>query len=79
MNETELTPCPFCGGEAEIRKSKNYGFVDCVHVHCTMCGASIPKTPINHLMYVCGKQVRLSEEHATARAINAWNRRADNE
>lgn len=79
MKETKLKPCPFCVGEAEIRKSKNYGFVDCVHVYCATCGASIPKTPINHLFYVCGKQVSLSEEQAIARVTNIWNRRSDNE
>lgn len=78
MKETELKPCPFCGGEAEIKKGK-INLDDYVQVHCTKCGASIPKTLIDHLTYICGKQVRFSEENAIARVTNIWNRRADDE
>ena len=32
--ETELKPCPFCGGRAELHEEGNY----CL-VKCTQCGA----------------------------------------
>lgn len=78
MKETELKPCPFCGGKAEIKRGKIY-LDDYVQAHCTKCGASIPKTLIDHLVYICGKHVRFSEEHAIKKTTNDWNRRADND
>ena len=78
MKETELKPCPFCGGRAEIKRGKIY-LDDYVQVHCTKCGASIPKTLIDHLAYICGKYVRFSEENAIKKTTNDWNRRADND
>ena len=29
MNDTKLKPCPFCGGEAELRYADNYYWVEC--------------------------------------------------
>lgn len=78
MKETELKPCPFCGGKAEIRRGKIY-LMDTVQAHCTECGASMPKVPINHLLYTQGKAVRLTEEQAMQKTANEWNRRADND
>jgi Lar family restriction alleviation protein len=78
MTDNELKPCPFCKGKAEIKRGNAY-YVPCVYAHCTECGATMPKVPINHLFYTQGKQVRLTEEQATMKAINAWNRRARNE
>ena len=76
MTDKELKPCPFCGGEAEIKRGQIY-YTACVQAHCTKCGASMPKVPINHQMYICGKTVTLSEEKAIQKAANDWNRRAD--
>lgn len=78
MKETELKPCPFCGGKAEIKKCKAI-YIDAVQAHCSKCGAKLPKVPINHLIYTCGKSVRLTEEHATMKATNEWNRRSTDE
>lgn len=72
----KLKPCPFCGGEAEIKKCKA-NYIDCVQAHCTKCGVSMPKVPINHQMYTCGKTVTLSEEKAMQKTANEWNRRAE--
>ncbi|MBR2562477.1 MAG: Lar family restriction alleviation protein [Eubacterium sp.] len=36
MNDEELKPCPFCGGEAKL---EDLGFPH--HVYCTNCGARI--------------------------------------
>lgn len=78
MKETELKPCPFCGGKAEIKKGKAY-YIDAVYVHCTECGVTMPKVPINHLIYTRGKQVRLTEEQATMKTTNEWNKRVNND
>lgn len=78
MNETELKPCPFCGGKAEIKRGYMY-CVNSVQAHCTQCSVTMPKVPINHLFYTQGKEVRLTEEQAIMKTTNAWNRRADNE
>lgn len=40
---TELLPCPFCGGEAEVRESSTHDF----YVKCTKCGASTRKNHEN--------------------------------
>ena len=64
MKETELKPCPFCGGKAEIYKYDPYdgyqGDCSLYRVHCTKCDASFE---------------RIRKEQAE----DAWNRRADNE
>jgi Lar family restriction alleviation protein len=78
MEKTELKPCPFCGGTAEIKSGKAY-YVDCFYTHCTMCGVSTPKIPVNHLFHTKGKDVRFTEEQAKARTANDWNRRVHNE
>lgn len=36
MTETKLKPCPFCGGEAEIRTYALWA------ICCTECGAQVP-------------------------------------
>lgn len=70
----ELKSCPFCGGKAEIKKGKEY-YIDAVYAHCTKCGATMPKVPINNLFYTCGKNVTLTEEQAKMKTTNSWNTR----
>ncbi|MGM4906305.1 Lar family restriction alleviation protein [Tardiphaga sp. 866_E4_N2_1] len=38
---SELLPCPFCGGNAELQQSKDHGFVR-RFVYCQPCGARSP-------------------------------------
>lgn len=38
MHEIELKPCPFCGGDAEMRHGKHQGLDTC-YVGCLYCGA----------------------------------------
>ena len=78
MKETELKPCPFCGGKAERKRCKAY-YIDADYAHCTKCGATMPKVPINHFFYTQGKEVRLTEEQAMQKTANEWNRRTNNE
>lgn len=58
----DLKPCPFCGGEGKM------GYVrDGLRVHCRLCFASGPSA----------FHGRPEDASTQARAIVAWNRRAD--
>lgn len=63
---TELKPCPFCGGEAEISKGRFDG-KDTSYVMCKKCEA-------------WGEFFFVSPKYASnERAIKAWNRRVKDE
>ena len=74
----ELLPCPFCGGEAELRRTTVY-LDGAVQIHCTRCNVHTPKRLINHLAYRGGEQVYITETMAIEQATYDWNRRSDNE
>lgn len=80
MKETELKPCPFCGGKAEIRGQALY-VTNSVCIHCTECKARSKIFPCNcRYVYFRGeKNVYISKEQATNMAIELWNRRVDDE
>lgn len=59
--ETELKPCPFCGGEADIGKYGEDVGITFYFICCT-CGAELDRHTVT--------------EKA---AIEAWNRRADDD
>lgn len=72
-DNTDLKPCPFCGGKAEfVRKQvKTKGhWCDAVYVHCTNCDARS-----NRVLY-SAKYHKNDSEYLEAQ--EAWNRRADN-
>ena len=66
---SELKPCPFCGGEAEIRTQDRpdgnthyYVYI----VRCKECRARTEDFPIAYYVH-----------HDVEDAIEAWNRRAE--
>jgi Lar family restriction alleviation protein len=70
MNETKLKPCPFCGGKAELKKSKlpdDIAFDG--YLYCVVCQ--------------CGYKVAMRDSAATRESeeyiIDFWNRRATDE
>ena len=74
---TELKPCPFCGGEAELVKDRrqelgNNCYVKVVHVACRICGAQTRNLPS---YYACTEDGNRIIGHTPQDAIDAWNRR----
>lgn len=84
MKETELKPCPFCGGnDLTIKDNTNmaYGF-DGYEIRCR-CGCRFASGSV-HDHYWQGKKyctpiTENSKKIAYDKMIEDWNRRADNE
>ena len=85
---SELKPCPFCGGEASIRREddtwivecKNHGWSDADEDGCRYAGdiglyVRINGT-LNHWTYEI-VYLEKDVEAARLKAIAAWNRRAE--
>lgn len=68
MTEIKLKPCPFCGGKGELRReSLIFSWVQHSFVRCEKCFAR-------------GEEITTSTEYsADEKAIEAWNRRTENE
>ena len=67
MKETELKPCPFCGGDAvlePLNTRKGYEATIQCNGHCILYMSTITYD---------------TEEEAVEAVVNAWNRRSDNE
>lgn len=66
MSEPKLKPCPFCGGEALLNSYESRKGYD-AYVEC--CGCLIQMITVTFD----------TKEEAEAKAISAWNRRANDE
>ena len=71
-DETELKPCPFCGGEAYFRTPQHDrgSAFEIMMVECKRCGAS----PYAIQVYACE-----NEENKRAAIARLWNRRTNND
>lgn len=84
MKENEVKPCPFCGGEAEIRDCTVY-LDKAVLIECGNCLVKTKRILINHPSYTQrnvpqpDESTRYTREQAIAKATEIWNRRATNE
>ena len=67
MKETELKPCPFCGGEAVLESYKSRKGYE-ANIQCNGGCLSLMRT----ITYD-------TEGEAIEAVVNAWNRRVDNE
>ena len=70
----ELKPCPFCGGEAEYKRTvikTNGAWCDAVNVRCTNCDARTGRVLYDARKHPNGEEYIEVEQ--------AWNRRAENE
>lgn len=68
MMVTELKPCPFCGGQAELREYLAFGRIKSYTVRCkNMCAITCGRHNIN------GKWRPISQNEA----IELWNRRTN--
>lgn len=65
MSEIKLKPCPFCGGEAILKRDR----IGLYCVKCTNCGC------MTTFQFDLGE----GEEVSKRKAADIWNRRADNE
>lgn len=75
----ELKPCPFCGGEADYRKSR-INSQDVVYVHCKNCNARTNLVFLDKPHWHIGEPInRYTVQEAKDIAMELWNRRADNE
>lgn len=79
----ELKPCPFCGGKAKflvkchservISRGWNFG------IYCTKCDVTSPKTDYNlEVQLDSSGEIKISVDERPL-AIEAWNRRDDND
>lgn len=66
MDEIKLKPCPFCRGNAEIKRCVGFGFgIERAYVECTRCKARTKM--IDHSLNYC----------ANDKVTELWNNREE--
>lgn len=80
MNKCNLKPCPFCGGEAEIRltmlnvNDRDDSILEEYRVVCRNCAATTGQRHVGKYRRYKGEFIFVNDAYAEAAA--AWNRRA---
>ena len=78
---TELKPCPFCGGKADVKHGTIY-MDETYRVECSLCLCMTKRVFVNNpSLLPNGKlnpDTRYSALQAIEKAVELWNRRADN-
>lgn len=77
----ELKPCPFCGGDAQLRVQEvDYGLCG-AWVQCTNCNARTNCMNTHELvLHQCSVATPITAEsrkRGINKAVEAWNRRAE--
>lgn len=76
-----VLPCPFCGGEAKffVKCSSERGCGWQFGIYCSECNLTMPKTDyqVQVQLNEFGDVVTIVDERD--KAIEAWNRRIDND
>lgn len=85
MKETELKPCPFCGGEAKIKMvspfsndfTAGFNYV----IKCKKCGLQYPHTFAIGFYLTDKGEVKeaMAFEGVVEQSKELWNRRTDDE
>lgn len=73
MDEEELLPCPFCGGQAEIKESNVFMRAAAI-VRCKTCHCSTSLL-ITGLELLSRRDITMEE--AVKESVASWNRRAN--
>lgn len=71
MSKPELKPCPFCGGEAKIKRKSELGIMS-IWSQCRMCGATGPSASADLSQ---GDKAIENIEQCKWLAEDNWNRR----
>lgn len=73
---SELKPCPFCGGEAELRVCDATGCITSTNLEIEISWGKA----MSHYMIFCKKCRIRTGAYLTKRGVfTAWNRRTNNE
>lgn len=79
MQGIELKPCPFCGGEAEVRE-RHFCLDVGVKIKCTNCNIQTFGTLIDHPRFTpdgLDESTRYTREQAIEIEAEKWNRRVE--
>ena len=80
----KLKPCPFCGGEAEIKIWKRSKLIDCSGFSTDPRYSKTKKLATKYLIRCANKKCNACRPltryfYTKKKAIEVWNRRADND